>query len=73
MSEPPAIESDPDPTYTHFTHRDEFNSLLNQFLRCLKLDEEYMTEEDEAKQTKLINQMGGIVCPASECVILRRL
>lgn len=62
MSEIPAIESDADPTYTHFTHRDEFNALLNEFLHLSKLDEEHVDEQDETREIKLVNQMGGIVC-----------
>lgn len=61
MSELPAVESESDPTYTHFTHRDEFNALLNEFLRRTKLDEEHVDEEDQAKEVRLVNQMGGIV------------
>lgn len=62
MSETLAIESDADPTYTHFTHRDEFNALLNEFLHLSKLDEEHVDEQDEAREIKLVTHMGGIVC-----------
>jgi hypothetical protein len=61
MSEPPAVESESDPTYTHFTHRDEFSALLNEFLRRTKLDEEHVDGEEDAREVRLVNQMGGIV------------
>jgi hypothetical protein len=59
MSDP--IESDQDPTYTHFTHHREFTSLLADFLRRTVLDAQ-SSEKDEKEETKLVDLMGGIVC-----------
>lgn len=58
---PPSTESDSDPTYTHFTHRDEFTQLLNEFLQRSILDQEFTQADEADKERKLVEQMGGIV------------
>lgn len=67
MSEP--IESDQDPTYTHFTHHREFTALLSEFLRRTVLDAA-SGEEDEVKEIKLVDMMGGIVCTSYRSVMV---
>lgn len=61
---PPAesdADADVDPTYTHFTHRDEFRRLLDQFLDRSVLDQEFHQPDQADKESKLVEQMGGIV------------
>ncbi|KAJ9116353.1 hypothetical protein QFC22_004794 [Naganishia vaughanmartiniae] len=60
MSEPPPVV-DSDPTYTHFTHRDEFTQLLDEYLGRLILDAEYTGLDDPERERKLVEQMGGIL------------
>lgn len=55
-----ALDSDSDPTYTHFGHRDEFLKLLQRLLE-LDLRRDATVKEDE-DEVKLVDQMGGIVC-----------
>ncbi|KAJ9124791.1 hypothetical protein QFC24_003160 [Naganishia onofrii] len=61
---PPAesdADADVDPTYTHFTHRDEFRRLLDQFLNRSVLDQEFHQPDQADKERKLVEQMGGIL------------
>ena len=54
-----ALDSDADPTYTHFGHRDEFQKLLGRLLE-LDLGREPTVKEEE-DEVKLVDQMGDIV------------
>lgn len=59
MSSPAlALESEADPTYTHFTHGEQFHALLRDFLARSVLNEE---GGDAAREDGLVKEMGGIV------------
>jgi len=58
------LDSDADPTYTHFGHRDEFFGLLG---RLLDLDLQRLpTGKQEEDEVKLVDQMGEIVCALAD-------
>ncbi|KAJ9099164.1 hypothetical protein QFC21_004044 [Naganishia friedmannii] len=62
MPDPPVnVETDADPTYTHFTHRDEFTRLLDDFLGRAILNHEFVEADEADKERKLVEQMGGII------------
>ena len=53
------LEDDADPTYTHFTHRQQFLDLLNELL-SLDLHHDPSASEDESEE-KLVSSLGQIV------------
>lgn len=58
------LDSDADPTYTHFGHRDEFFGLLGCLL---DLDlQQLPTGKQEEDEVKLVDQMGEIVCASAD-------
>lgn len=56
---PAEVVDDPDPTYSHFGHRDEFLGLLKQFL-ATDVQATPSPEESEAED-ELVKKMGAIV------------
>ena len=68
MSSPP-LASDPDPTYTQFTHREQFHALLRDFLARSVLDQD---GGDPAREDALVREMGAIVSERDDGHVLER-
>lgn len=54
-----ALEDDADPTYTHFSHRLEFLTLLDRFLAIDLRSSPDQTEDEE--EERMVGQLGAIV------------
>ncbi|KAL1413221.1 hypothetical protein Q8F55_000974 [Vanrija albida] len=59
MSNPPPIEDDADPTYSHFAHRAEFEAQLARFL-AIDVCGEPSAADDDA-EVRLVNSLGAIL------------
>jgi hypothetical protein len=58
-----ALEDDSDPTYTHFSHRDEFFRLHARFLAATEGSSTRISGDKE--ETAGLEAMGAIVCNLS--------